>query len=366
MANAITEEYIHPVDVKKAYVLKRILDRKVVETDYYDVPFMPLRPFIGRKVLLTVMEANGAGLAAFKADNSNTPIIEGGGVVQEMYIELVTISEKDVFNATDLIALESPDDYVARVAARTLIDKAKNLKLRNINRSRWMAWQAVKDQLTITYPNATSINVDWDFDGSSTNSYFTGSHLPTAAVNWDAKTADEYTTDIIEDVYAWTKLIADDLGINASECILHLNSTTWRYVRRNKHLLEQSNPTYSERKAPLKAGDVADILDIAGIKIMNPYYLEDDGLRTKHYLLPDGHVLITGPYEIRGVPIAELYDGLVALVDGNNEVRVARNPGMQAEIYINAEQAAKNVRVTTGRMPIINYPAAFVYAKVVS
>lgn len=365
----VVEEHLHPIDVRDAYVLTRTIDRKVPEADVYNVPFMPIKTFQGRQVKLRIKEINGAGLAAFKADNALTPIVEGGGILQEQYIDLVTISEKDVLNATDLLALASPDMNVARVAARTVVDKGANLRMRNINRTKWMAWNAVKDTLTIVYPNASTIQVDWDLDGDSQNSWFSGSHLPTATTAWNTKDAnDHYTTNIIDDVYIWSKLIADDLGCNESEVTLHMNSTTWRYVRRNEWLLRESAPTLPQpRTAPLSVQEVADIMDVAGIKIINTYYLEDgdSARRTKQYFLPDNYVLFTGPYTWQGVPLAEMYDGLVARVVGE-DIQVATNPGMLAEMYINKEQVAQNIRVTTARMPILNYPAGFVYAQVAS
>jgi hypothetical protein len=360
----MADEYLHPIDIRDAHKLTRILTRKVPETRHYDVSFMPFYGFEGRKVKLHVRDVAGAGLASFKADNSNTPVVETSGNLQELFIELVTISEKEVLNESDLIALESADDRIARGAARDILKKGGDLRLRNVNRTRWMAWQAVKDELTIVYPDGASINIDWDLDGDSWNSWFSGSHLPQAGVDWDAQTNDEYSTDIITDVYNWTKRVADDLGCDQSECTLHMNSTTWRYVRRNKYLIRESTPTLPQpRTAPLKQAEVAEVLDVAAVKTVNAYYLEEDESRTKHYMLPDHRILITGPYEWQGKPIAEMYDGLVARVEGERIV-VERNPGMRADIYVNKEQVAENIRVTTARMPILNYPAAFLYAQV--
>lgn len=360
------EEYLHPSDVRKMHVLTRIIDRKVPETSVYDVGFMPIRNFNGRKVKLTVKEFAGAGLAAFKADNASTPIITGQGTVQDLYMELLLIAEKTVLNASDLIELASPDNAVAAGAARTVVDLGVLLRRRNINRTRWMAWQAAKDALTITYPSGATITIDNDLDGDAQNSWFSSSHLPTPAADWNVTDAnDRYNTDIITDVYTWTKLIGDDLGVAPSECILHMNGETWRIVRRNKWLLEELGAGSSagsdvDRRRPAKTDEAADVLDVAGIEVVNGFYLEDDGTRTKNYFLSEGQLMITSPYVVNSVPISEMYDGLVARVQGN-QITVAPNPGMVAEIYINEEQVAENMRVQTARMAILNLPAAFVY-----
>jgi len=354
--------------VRKSHILTRMLDRKIPEASVYDVGFMPIKAFNGRKVKLSVREVAGAGLAAFKADNANTPIITGQGEVQELYMELLTIAEKYVLNASDLIALNSPDNAVAAGAARTIVDLGVTLRRRNINRTRWMAWQAVKDALTITYPSGATIAVDFDLNGDGQNDFFSDSHLPSPAVDWDHQDSDSrYDTDIITDVYTWTKLIGDDLGVAPQECILHMNSTTWRTVRRNKWILEEAGVTAGgsdvDRRRPAKIAEVADALDVAGIEIVNGFYLEEDMTRTKNYFLDDAEILITSPYVVNGTPIAEMYDGLVARVQGG-QITVATNPGMLAEIYVSEEQVAENARVQTARMPIINYPAAFVFATV--
>jgi len=357
-----TDEYLHPSDIRKSHILTRVIQKKKPESEVYDVAFAPLRAFNGRKVKLSVRTSYGAGLAGFKADNANTPVITGAGDLQEQYIELVTIAEKEVLNATDLIALNSPDLGVSEGAARTIVEKALELRIRNVNRTRWMAWQAAKDALSITYPDGTSIAIDWDLDGSGMNDDFSGSHLPTyAAIGSGYAWTDTDNADIIEAVYTWTKLIADDLGIDESECAMHVNSTTWRYIKKNagiKAELSSQNP----RIITPRREEVVEILEIADIRINNDHYWDTSNAKQK--FLPDEYALFTpSSYAYNGTPIMEMYDGLVARVVGGRIV-VERNPGMVAEMYVNEEQVAENVRVQTARMPIVNCPAAFVYAKV--
>jgi len=360
------EEYLHPSDVRKSHVLTRVIDRTIQEGEVYNVPFMPIKAFNGDKVLMKVKEMAGAGLAAFKADNANTPIVGGYGDLQDIYMELVTLSEKHVIKASDFKALNSPDNAVAAHAARTIADLGVDLRRRNINRTKWMAWQAAKDALTITYPNGASIGVDWDLDATSHNDWMSGSHKPSPAQDWDHTDTDgRYDTDIITDIYTWTKLIADDLGVAEQQCILHMNSTTWRVVRRNKYVIEELSDV--DRRRPATLAEAADVLDVAEIKLVNDFYLNDDTTRTKQYFLDEGELMITAPYVVNGVPLAEMYDGIVPMVTGNgNNISVARNAGMRAEVYLNPEQVSQNIRVTTSRMPIINYPAGFVYVVVYS
>jgi hypothetical protein len=242
------------------------------------------------------------------------------------------------------------------------------LRQRNIQRTKWMAYMAARDELTITYADGGAVTIDFDLDGDSINTDFTGSHKPTYADIGDGYAwnhtddSGDYDADIIEALYQWTKLIEDDLGINSGDCIMHLNKSTWRYVKKNKGIKAQLSATNPRIITP-RMPEVVEILEIADIKIVNDYYKEESDDVTKYRYIPDGYVLITGPYTVNGVPIMEMYDGPVVMAQ-NGRLVVNRNPGAVAEIYFFEEQKAQNIRVSTARMPMLNYPAAFVYAQV--
>jgi hypothetical protein len=90
---------------------------------------------------------------------------------------------------------------------------------------------------------------------------------------------------------------------------------------------------------------------------------------TKYRFLDENYALLTfydaqAGYTFNGSPLAEMYDGLVARVV-NGAVVVEPNPGLIAETYVDADLVAESVRVQSARMPVLNYPAAFLYAKVV-
>jgi len=344
-------------DIRDSHVLSKIIERRAKENELYDIPFAPIVTTTSRKVKLVVRHVDGSGMASFKADDASTPVVKRGGDLTELYFELPLIAEKHPLTSSDLIDLESLDDRVAHQAANSIVALGKQLRIRNMNRTRWMVWQAVRDNLSISYPDGGAIAVDYDLDGDNQNSYFSSSHLVTAATEWS-----DVSADIIGNVYTWTKLIADDAGVEQTECILHVNSSTWRNMKKNTGVKAELS-AYNPRVITPKLNEVVEILEIAAIKIYNGYYTDESD--TKHKYLPDGAALITGPYTINGEPIVEVKDGPVARVVGNDIV-VAANPGALSEIYINPEQISKNVRVQTARLPLINYPNAIVWATVSS
>jgi len=364
----MTEQYLHPSDIKDSHILTRVLNEKRPESSVYDVPFAPLFPFNGRKVKLAVKMHTGAGLAPFKADNAGTLVVPTAGQLQEVYLELALIAEKEVMEASTLIELESLDDRIAQLAAEDILAKTLILQQRNVNRTRWMAWQAVKDALVIDYGGVT-VAVDYDLDGTDQNAgRFSTSHLPSipggafGAVAWShTDGSGNYDADILEDVYDISGLIASDLGIDESEVVMMVNSTTWHIVKKNEKLrgeLSSQNP----RIITPQRTEAIEVLEIAGIEVRNDFYFDAAGAKVK--FLPDGYALfMPRGYTYNGVPIVEMYDGLVAVVRGGDIV-IERNPGMVAEIYVNEEQVAKNVRVQTARMPVVNFPAGIVYCRV--
>ncbi len=356
---AVIDAYLSPVDIRDAHILTRTVERSISEEQLYNVPFAPLSPTRSRKIKLRVRHIDGAGLASFRADNADTPIVSGAGDLTELYMELFLISEKDVLKESDLVQLRSADELPARTAAEDVLRKAVRLRRRNINRTKWMAWQAAKDNLTVTYSSGATIAVDYDLDGDAQNHWFTTSHQPTTSVAWSTTAS----ADVIEDVYNWSKIIADDLGVDQSEVIMYCRTAVWRYMRKNAGIRGELSSTDPRVITPRRE-EIIEILGIGEIRINNEFYVtSDNGVDTRNYYLDAGHVLFTGPDRVNGTPIMEMNDGPVARVV-NGEIVVAENPGALAETYINIEKVQENIRVSTARLPQMNYPAAFVYADI--
>lgn len=355
---ATPDVYLSPVDIKDSHILTRAVERKAKEPSVYSVPFAPLTSTTARKIKLRVRASKGSGLASFKADNALTPVISTQGELIEIFMELALISEKDVLKPSDLIALQSPDELIAQAAAKDVLDKAVVLRQRNINRTKWMAWQAAFDNLSITYPDGTSIAVDYDLDGDAYNDWFSTSHLPTTSIAWSTTA----TATIIDDVYLWSKIIADDLGVDQSEVIMYCRTSAWRNMQKNTGIRGELSPSDPRVITP-KRDEVVEILGIGEIRINNEFYTEE-GSETKNYFLDEGHILLTGPDSVNGAPLMEMKDGPVVRVSGNNDLVVSTNPGAVSEVYVNQELTVQNVRVSTARLPQMNYPAGFVYADI--
>lgn len=353
MAN---DTILHPRDVRNNHVLSRLIEKRAVEHEVYQVPFMPLRTFTDREVLVSVVDYRPSGLAPFKADEGSTPILQTGGTVEDRYMEIVTISEQAVIKSKTLLHLASSDDRIARSAAESIVQLGRRLRVRNTQRTMWMGWMAARDGLSISYPSGGAITIDFDLDATSTaHAGWSGSHLPTAVTAWSNAAA-----DVIGDIEDWALLIEEDLGPAQADCRLHVNGVVWRYMKANTAIRAELSGSMPRIITP-KIDEVAEILGIAGIEVVNTYY--KDEASTKYKFLPDTAALLTGPYVYDGAPIAEMYDGPVVLVRGDDLV-VANNPGAQSEMWVDKNSTTKLLRTTTARLPALNYPEAFVWATI--
>lgn len=349
------------IDVRDGYALTRMLEIRKAENQFYNVAFAPLKQHRSRKVRLFVKRYNGSGMSDFRSVNANTPIMPNQGNVQEIKLDLVNLAELAVLDESDVLALGSPDQERMYTGLETILETGERLKMRNINRSIWMAWQAAKDSLVITYPDGGAITVTWDLAGAAANSWFTSSHVVTPTTDWNHQDADgDYDATIIDDIETWADILAIDGNVTEAEIKMHINTRTWRIIQENKWLRNQFS-TDTPRDIRPRKSEAAEALGIGEIVIVDDaYYSESTGARTKYLL--DGEAIITGPYTAKdGNPIAEMLDGPVVKAV-NGQLVVESNPGMQAEMWVKEEPPQQFIRLQSARMPVLNHPESFIYA----
>ena len=354
------DEYLNYSMLRRADVLTKVVEHKKPQSELYDVAIVPLLPYTRSTVELMVRTGYGSGLAQFKADNALTPVATFTGTLQRQVLDLLTIAEKDVLNSTDLKRLQSTDPNISQEAASSIVDKTLALRHRNINRSRWLAWTMLTDgSITVTYPSGSPLVIDYDLDGGAMNSGFSSTHVPTVGTSWDNAGA-----DIIGDVQTYAALIADDLGCDEKEVALHISSHVWRHMQNNTAIKGKLSAFQPRLIAPMR-DEVANIFGISAVFEVNDFYY--DGT-TRNRFLSVSKALMTvyqvGKYEYGGIPVGNLLDGPVARVV-NGEIIVANNPGLVAEMYVNEDQPALNIRVQSSRVPILNHAAGVVSATVI-
>jgi len=358
---AIDPNTIQPFDFRDSRLLTREITRKKSEQMTYNVAWAPMRQVKSRNVRLHITRWNGSGLAQFRSVNANTPIMPDEGTVQEQFIELVNLAELTPMTEDEILFLDSPDGRVRGRVLKDALQRTQRLRQRNINRSIWMAWQSVQDQLVIAYEDGGYLTVTWDLAGATYNSWFTSSHLPTASTEWNHTDADgDYDALIKDDMETWADILAIDGGVVEEEIIMHVNTRTWRIVQENKWLRSKLSADRPRDIRP-KRSEAAEALGIGKIEIVDSYWWdEDENVRYKH--LDDGKALFTGPYIAQdGAPIVEMLDGPVVTVSGGR-ARVTNNAGLRAETWAREDPPMEFIRVQSARMAVLNHPEQILFA----
>ncbi len=352
----MSEFVFEPRSIEDTHVLTTVIRKAVHEDTTIAEKIMPLTSVNSRRVKVKTVEFNPASLGQFKAINSNTPIRTGGGKVTTEYGELVDLEEKEVLSAEDMLDLYSLDQRVALGAARTIVEVTRELQQRNRQLSNWMRWKAMQDALVITYPDGSAISVDYDMNNTDAKMKYNHIKDVSGSAPWN-----NVGSDIITTVQGWIDEIKKDAGAKGS--ILIFNTNTWRKVQLNTALLAKISSSFNRIITPSMV-DTATIFwdepNSGQIMLEDAYY--EDTAGAQYDFVPDGYALLTSPWTVDGEQIGKLWDGPVVRVNGT-DLTISNNPGAEAEIYVNAEQKSKNVRVGTARMPWLRRQC-FIWARV--
>lgn len=312
-------------------------------------PLVPVDDVVTR---LRILDLPPAGLGQLKAPDATPALFKPKAAVSERVIELVLLEEMERFPVTEWQLLQSSDEEIAKRAKLNLVERLGIFVARNENLTEKLRWDAFKGgQLTLTYPTGDTLPIDYGFPAG---------HTPVAGTAW----TDTTNADIIEDIYAWATVGANDAGRYYTK--IHLNSNTWRLVIKNEKIKAYLSslgrsillPTEADVKTLLRSGEGTEfILNDAG------YVPEAEAGYARTKFLPDNRVLFTTDYTIDGTRIADVADGLVAVNEPGQKEPVFKR-GLQTEILVN--EFSKNVfrRVASARIPRIHLPECFLYATV--
>jgi hypothetical protein len=332
-----------PASIFQPEVLTGAVELRAQEAVVYDLQdFCPIRTVRQRKVKLNIDVGSPGRIGQFRADNALTPIAVPDFKLQTMELEMPMLSEKEVIQEDQLVLLNSPDERIARQVANTIIDNGARLRGRNINLTRLMAWLAIQDLLTITYPNNSAIDVRYLLD--NTDGGMSGSHLPTVSVSWANPNA-----DIIGDAKAFNKRIADDYGKRGTEA--WLPTEVWEYMQNNIAIQKRFGTT-TDPRIPERPEQVAPILGLQRISLYDEIYKDAAGVTQRFLPITKAHFRAVAPAGQQRV--CEMLDGPVARYNGRTQrIEVAANPGAQTDIWAAPDPPQEHVRVTTARIPML-------------
>lgn len=308
---------------------------------------LPLKSHNGRYARLRIQDILPTGMAHLKAPGASPAFWTKRPRLREEVIELIDIDEFHRVDPIDMLKLESPDPNVQADTVWSIADRGADMTDRNILRTEWMRWQALKGSLTANFPNAGSVTIDYGIPVG---------HFPEALVPWNEITEAEP----IEDLWALGSVALSDAGTYLP--LFHFNNNTYRYIRRNEKIKDQLSsygrnvimPTDKDLKDLLREGTNWVIVDTGIIpEEAETYDLEK--------WIPDGQVMATtNNYTYAGRRIGEVLDGWVLVGVPGKERPVARQ-GRQSEFIYDRVGQQTVMRTASARIPRLVEPKAIAW-----
>jgi hypothetical protein len=346
------------------------LVRRRLQTMWETIPAIgdqiaPIKTVYDRTIEREIAEVASFGVAQFRAPDASPALYSPQNRYTQEVVSLLLIDEMQRIDEDLQLKLTSPTPDIRARAGVDLVTSATILQLRNENRTEQMRWLAFTGQnIVVQYPHTgQQVTITYNY---------TSGHQPSAAVPW----TDRNNSTPIDDMIAWQRIIANDLGFYGSR--FHMNTNTWLTLQRSNQA--RGYLTQTDRNVFLPtAGDIgglllgstpsdsqggriaespAIIVTDAGYRDVTAGYARGGTAMTKY--LADGIVLVTAPYVFEGEPIADTADGMVAV--RQDWQRLAWLQGMQSEIIL--DHHTYFFRQASARFVRLRRPEAFLTATV--
>jgi hypothetical protein len=313
---------------------------------------LSLKNHNGRHVRVRYQDILGVGLAQFKAPGAAPALWTHKPNLREKFMEIVDIDEMTRWDPVEMLKLKSPDPNVVEQAQDDLAQRAVDMQTRNEQRTDWMIWEALKGAITIPFPNAAPITVNYGVPAG---------HFPTFATPW----SDLVNADPIEDLWALGAVAIPASGIYLPHH--HMSFATHRLMIRSEKIRDRLSsygrdvlqPNEDDLKVLLRDGSKITVTD-------DGWIAENSVNKTLNKWIADGKIFTTtSDYRYLGRPIGWVADGWVLVGPANGNVIGAQpqaRQGMQSEWLYNHLGQHTLFRQASARMPILDAPEVLAWA----
>lgn len=316
-----------------------------------------------RKVKYRIVEVDAFGVGQLRAPEGNPRQFRSKHRVRDEMIELALPDEMERINEDTMLKIQSSDPLISQAGGVDLVTRGRILATRNQRAVEKMRWDMfLNGSITLNYDQGSQETITFDLPST---------HVTTAGTLWTNTSA-----DIIGQIRAIQKLIADDIGFYGTK--IHMNTDTWDLVYNNapirtllssygRSLLVTSGPAEVAQlfregtEIILHDGGYRDILADSVYTGANPNKARGDANLTKW--LPYGKVLITTDYVIDGERIADTPNGQVMIASGYNSAVALQGP--QAETILDPISKNHLLRYAGAAIPRMRIPEAFYVLTVV-
>jgi len=245
----------------------------------------------------------------------------------------IYVREKKAFEPTTLRWLREPGELATKNAEAAVRREAADLNNRVDRLVESYCWEALTGVITI---NEVDVKATVDFGVPAL-------HKPTAGTDWDQAAA-----DIIGNVKAWKKLIAEDSGATATD--VYLSSTVMDMLYLNTKILALI--TDRHKNEYLSTGNISGFLGL------NWHIFDGGYVNTSATFVPyisAKHIIMLAP---GGSPLY-LLEGLSA-----DESAPRNHTGKFAKTWKTEDPSGVFILEEYNFMPVIEKPDAIVYAKI--
>lgn len=330
----------------------------------------PLVPVTDRRVKRGTIEVEAFGKGKFKARGAAPPIFIPTISLDENYVELAHLDEMTPIEEDEWHDLTGDNEYAKNKAGVAILTRARVLQIRNERNTEWMRWQAFQDNLQVALADEAGQTYGLTY-GLSAN------HKPTASPFW----SDRATSTPVTNIRTWQKLLQKEIGYWGYN--IYMGADTYedlQYSAEIKNLLKPNDssssffiPTPEQVQSLLYGGTQigfgrSNLTPDVKLVVTNAGYRDigqgtNRGSDAMTYYLPEGYVMITTKPTIGGEKIADMPDGRVAVTTNAGPPLVWKQ-GAQSETMVDLVAKTHYWRQAAARIPRINIPKAFIWAKV--
>jgi hypothetical protein len=330
-------------------VINRSLETAVEQERTVGEQIAPLVDVQAREVKVSVRDVHAFGKGQYRAPGATPPLYEPKAELREEVIELAILSEMHRIKDEDYLALKSSDENYQRKAGLSIADRGNILAIRNRRLTEALRWDAFSGQATITYPNGSSVEVNYNVPQEE------------ASVDW----TDTENSDPIADIKRWQLRTASAIGHYGLR--IHLSSEVWELILQNENVVGKLTGNDRPLYIPRESDVLALLRDGTQFVITDAGFRDEGvgverGVNTVTPYLPKDKVLVTTNYQIEGERIADMPNGQVLVSTGYNQVGIRQGPA--AEVILEHQSKTHFLRYESARIPRIHHPEAFVYATV--
>lgn len=359
------------------------LVRRSLQTTWESIPspgasIAPLKSVYERQIKRDLAEIAPFGIGQMRAPNASPAIFNPKINYTEETTELLIFDEMSEVTEDLYLRLTGPNQAARARAGVDLATVGKTLQLRHEFLTEAMRWKVFKgNPVIVKYAGGAEYEIKYNY---------LENHKPSAAVPW----TDRVNCTPIDDMRAWQKVIANDVGVYGSR--FHMNSYTYEKLQRSNQargyltqtdrnvflpkpediesLLWGSTP--SDAQGGLAAEAPKIIVTDAGFREESTTpanstegkaefgYNRGQGATTQY--LQNGEVLLTTDYMFEGEPIADVADGPVIMSDTWNSIKNA-GVGPQSWFIVDHMSTTLYLRQACSRIVRMRRPGAFLLGK---